>query len=216
MSEISSLATDKDIASMLLDLSNVISILIGGIIGFIVKYFFEFKKMRDDKKSIKQQMITNNIAPMRQEWINDLRSKASRFFVMVDIISSCREARYLNDDEFIDKFKDSFITSLMEKKELELYLTMALPFSRDKHEEKIPDIIRDHLTYIDKNISHETIWNKEKLEEIDNVVTCCANHFKVLFKNEWDETKSLKEIDSEKYKIEKLPPPKCTCPVKNK
>lgn len=173
------------------------------------------QKMESDKKSTYQQMITNNIAPMRQEWINDLRSKASRFFVLVDIISSCREAMYNDDYAFIEIFKDTLITSVMERKELKLYLTMALPFSRDKHEEKIPDIIRNHLTYIDKSISHKTIWNKGKLEEIDNIVTCCANHFKVLFKNEWDETKSLKEIDSEKYKIEKLPPPKCTCSVKN-
>ncbi|HIH4317191.1 TPA: hypothetical protein ACYSBI_001121 [Morganella morganii] len=171
-------------------------------------------KIEADKKALRQQMITNNIASMRQEWINDLRSKASRFFVMVDIISSYRQAKYLNDDEFIDKFKDTFITSLMEKKELELYLTMALPFSRDSHEEKIPDIIRNHLTYIDKKISHEPTWSKEKSEEIDDIVTCCANHFKVLFKNEWNETKSLKEIDSEKYKIEKLTPPECTCSVK--
>lgn len=214
MSEISSLATDKDIVDMATALIGAFCLVIGGAIGFFTKYFYENKKINESKKALRQQMITNNIAPMRQEWINDLRSKASRFFVMVDIIASCRQANYLGNTAFIDKFKDSFTTSLMEKYELELYLTMALPFSRDNHEETIPDIIRNHLAYISKNTSHETNWHKKKLDEIDDVVTCCANHFKVLFKNEWNETKSLKEIDSEKYNIEKLPPPECTCSVK--
>ncbi|WP_341268763.1 hypothetical protein [Morganella morganii] len=193
----------------------VIALVSGGI-GFLLNYFLARKKINEDRRSVRQQMITNNIAPMRQEWINDLRSKASRFFVVVDIIASCKQAKLDKNTDFIEKFKDSLITSLMEKYELELYLTMALPFSRDNHEETIPDIIRNHLTYISKNISYKTKWHKKKSDEIDNAVICCANHFKVLFKNEWNETKSLKEIDSKKYKIEKLLPPECTCSIRNK
>ncbi|SPY60729.1 Uncharacterised protein [Providencia stuartii] len=52
---------------------------VSGGIGFFLNYFLARKKIKEDKKALRQQMITNNIAPMRQAWINDVRSKVSEF-----------------------------------------------------------------------------------------------------------------------------------------
>ena len=171
-------------------------------------------KIEADKKALCQQMITNNIAPMRQEWINDLRKKASRLFAVIDILSSYKLAVQIKNHSFTTAFEKTFETALVEQKELTAYLKMALPFSRNDHKEDISDIIRNHLTTIDTELSYKGEWNQNKSDEVLNMATCCANNFKVLFKNEWNETKSLKEIDEKKHEVIKLPPEECTCSLK--
>ncbi|HGM9984215.1 TPA: hypothetical protein ACKRFB_001978 [Proteus mirabilis] len=79
MSEISHLAIDKDIVTMGTTIINIVYLVIGGAIGFLTKYFYESKKIKENKKAVRQQMITNNIAPMRQAWINDVRKISSEF-----------------------------------------------------------------------------------------------------------------------------------------
>ncbi|WP_265524962.1 YneF family protein, partial [Providencia rustigianii] len=77
MSDISRIATDKDIVTIVTALIGAACLLIGGAIGFFTKYFYENRKINESKKALRQQMITNNIAPMRQAWINEVRDKIS-------------------------------------------------------------------------------------------------------------------------------------------
>ncbi|MCM2366516.1 hypothetical protein AAFQ97_09605 [Proteus terrae] len=190
--------------------------LIGGAIGASIRFLIDNKKIANDKKSIHQQMITNNIAPMRQEWINDIRNKSSVFLSNCDFIIGYKLAKFTKEEDFIEKYRDSFKKSLFRHSELYLYLKMALPFSRDGNNEVVSDAIRSHLEYINDRLNERIGITSEIHDEIINAIQCCAENFKILLKNEWNETKSLKEINSEKHSIEKLPPPECTCSVKNK
>lgn len=189
--------------------------LIGGAIGASIRFLIDSKKIENDKKSIHQQMITNNIAPMRQEWINDIRSKASIFLSNCDFIIAYKLSAFTNDKDFIEKYKNAFKESMFRHSELYLYLKMALPFSRGDNNEVVSDVIRHHLKYINDRLNERIGVTREMHDEVINAIQCCANNFKILLKNEWNETKSLKEINGKKHKIEKLPPQKCTCEVEN-
>ncbi|HHN8387491.1 TPA: hypothetical protein ACRRWX_003139 [Morganella morganii] len=206
----------SDFFTLIKDNKEVISaiVIVSGGVGFFLNYFLARKKINEDRKSVRQQMITNNIAPMRQQWINDLRKKTSRLFAVIDILSSYKLAVQIKNHSFTTAFKKTFETALVEQKELTTYLQMALPFSRNDHKEDISDIIRNHLKTIDTELQYKGVWDKNKSDEILDMVTCCANNFKVLFKNEWNETKSLKEIDEKKHEVIKLPPEECTCSLK--
>ncbi|WP_272518165.1 MULTISPECIES: hypothetical protein [unclassified Providencia] len=211
----------KDNAPAITTLVGVFTI-IGGFIGAWIKnkrekekYKLEKQKIEADKKSTYQQMITNNIAPMRQEWINDIRNKASNFLSNCDFIAAYKLAESRDSKQFIQDFESKFRQISLTHSELYFYLQMALPFSREVNGEEVSEKIRLHIKYIDDRFIDGGSIDKEKYEDINQVINCCSNNFKVLFKNEWNETKSLKEIDDEKYKVEKLPPPECTCSVKN-
>ncbi|SQI34672.1 Uncharacterised protein [Providencia alcalifaciens] len=207
----SHLSTDKDIVVMI----GAFCMLIGGIIGFFAKYFIELKKMKEAKKSIRQQMITNNIAPMRQAWINDVRNKASDFLSNCYFILSYQLAKGNNNQHFIQDFEEILKRELIRHSELFFYLQMALPFSRGVNNEDVSEAIRIHIKYINENLSSHSSVTQERHDDIFRVISCCSNNFKVLFKNEWNETKSLKEISNVKQKTEKLQTPECTCSVKN-
>ncbi|QXO44168.1 hypothetical protein [Morganella morganii] len=68
----------KDNALAITTLVGVFTIM-GASIGFWLNFRLSRKKLESDKKALRQQMITNNIAPMRQAWINDVRERASNF-----------------------------------------------------------------------------------------------------------------------------------------
>lgn len=190
---------------------------VSGGIGFFLNYFLARKKIKEDKKSIRQQMITNNIAPMRQEWINDVRNKASNFLSICDFIAAYKFATNKKDENFINNFKDKRSQASLTHSELSLYLHMVLPFSKaGGSNEEIPEIIRGHIKHINDILNGNIAIDLEKYENINGIIQCCSNNFKVLFKNEWNETKSLKEIDGKKPQVEKLSPPECTCSVKSK
>lgn len=209
MSGMSSLATDKDIASMLLDLSNIISVLVGGVLGFIAKYFLEFKKMKADKKSLRQQMITNNIAPMRQEWINDLRKSSAKF-----ISTSAKLNNKIFDLEILkNKFNPDIndhptieilntiveISELIFKlNELYTYVNILLPFSSKDNNEYRAERLRSCMKII-CNSAKILISDKSSamahMNMANKIHQYLENHTMKLLKKEWEVTKSLKEIE---------------------
>ncbi|HHZ8506112.1 TPA: hypothetical protein ACWL6U_003640 [Morganella morganii] len=215
MSEVSHLATDKDIASMLLDLSNIISILLGGAIGFIAKYFLEFKKMKEDKKAIRQQMITNNIAPMRQAWINDTRNNITEYIHISLTLRVTLDAIFNSEppigyDEVKIKSNRS-ITLFEDLNKISRYLDILLPFSIEKNEQKntkgrSEDLaekvracvldIRNDFSSVFQDISNNDLENCHVL--LNNILTSIdllVENSKMLLLQEWRVTKSLKEIE---------------------
>ncbi|EPJ8338456.1 hypothetical protein PPN77_06505 [Proteus mirabilis] len=191
MSEIPHIVTDKDIASMLLDLSNIISVLIGGVIGFIAKYLLEFKKMKEDKKAIRQQMITNNIAPMRQAWINDLRKTSSEYLSDINIITTFLKQKTKNGGTELREEWKKRVFSYAEKY---AYLDLMLPLERDGHDEKEANEVREALSNLHKLCKLKNIDNMNT-DNVSKATNDFKNKLKTLLKKEWEVTKSLKEID---------------------
>lgn len=198
MNEIPHIVTDKDIASMLLDLSNIISVLIGGAIGFIAKYLLEFKKMKEDKKAIRQQMITNNIAPMRQAWINDLRRAAVEF-------SAASEKTYFYFKNYqyeqLIPFRDekelfNLLYSTIENLRKEYFkLDLLLPSTNEFRAESLADEIRICMKYIVDYFDTGNNYSALNEEQFDERIEVLNNKIKKLLKTEWEVTKSLKEIE---------------------
>jgi len=198
MSDVSHLATDKDIASMLLDLSNIISVLIGGAIGFIAKYFLEFKKMKEDKKSIRQQMITNNIAPMRQEWIEKIRDNYTLFLKSIEFH---QYILYFRDHPIItsvynDKEVDQMMLENVKEFRHRYYtLDILLPSTNHDREEILAEQIRQKIENLIEcfrdNGTKETI----EFNILELQIKSISQDIKELLKKEWEVTKSLKEIE---------------------
>ncbi|HHR6118035.1 TPA: hypothetical protein ACS72I_001681 [Providencia alcalifaciens] len=209
MSEISHLATDKDIASMLLDLSNIVSVILGGAIGFTAKYFLEFKRMKEDKKALRQQMITNNIAPMRQEWINDLRTNLSNFLYISKRVNnhiSFYVTRHMeinpsSPEEVPDSLKESekqIEKDVLKINEIFTYVNLLLPFASKTKMEYDAELLRKCMmimcqSYMNVFIDKPNIPTHIKV--IIKVEPYCQRYVKKVLKKEWDETKSLKEIE---------------------
>jgi len=53
--------------------------LIGGIAGWFLNKYFNAKSFEAETQRLRQQMITNNIAPMRQAWINNVRDALTEY-----------------------------------------------------------------------------------------------------------------------------------------
>lgn len=189
-----------------------VSTILGGIIGFCWNAFYKSKKMKADKKALTQQMITNNIAPMRQAWINDLRKNISDFNMNAKI-ARFEICKYFGSGR---KFSNSEL-KIAEKKilegyyklnELAEYLNLLLPFSiegENARKEEYADAVRDGIEKTIKafdtlltSISNKS--NDEKLYiEAANTITSSINNVsemaKQLLLQEWRVTKSLKELE---------------------
>lgn len=187
MSEISHLATDKDIVTMGTAIISIVCLVIGGAIGFFTKYFYENKKINESKKALRQQMITNNIAPMRQAWINDLRN------TMADFLSQCemlffvfllyKENRFSENE--IDENKDKIIRikSLMRTYR---YLVLLLP-ANEADSLSIKELLSDAMEQI--------LSDENQDSDISEITTSISKKTQALLKREWEVTKSLKEIE---------------------
>ncbi|HGN1931971.1 TPA: hypothetical protein ACKRW7_000132 [Providencia rettgeri] len=193
----------KDNAIAITTLVGVFTI-IGGFIGAHIKnkrekekYELEKQKIESDKKSIRQQMITNNIAPMRQEWINDIRSKATKFLSLIDYMALYQNSHDSDDEEWKLRMKKIFDDNALLVDELYLYLLVALPFSREEKKEEIAESIRKKITGLYKRLQYDKTLPDEDYEKILTDIHSCLEDVKLLLKKEWEETKSLKEIDTE-------------------
>ncbi|WP_140179373.1 hypothetical protein [Providencia stuartii] len=209
MSEISHLATDKDIVSMWSEIINVIYLLIAGVVGGACTFWWNRKKylldkqkleheiassrakIEADKKSLRQQMITNNIAPMRQAWINDVRNVSSRILSTIIFIKLYKNKKNDDNKSFCDKHLDSYNKAVLTYTDDRAYIDLLMPFSRKGHIEYEADKARRHLKRI------ATIISEDRVDEtkLNREIVSCKIAFKNLLKKEWDETKSLKELE---------------------
>lgn len=184
MNEVSHLATDKDIVTMLTAIIGAVCLVFGGAIGFFTKYFYENKKINESKKALRQQMITNNIAPMRQAWINDLRK------TMADFLSQCETfslVLYLHEENSFSENKfDANKDKIIRIKNLMLtyrYLVLLLPVN-----EAEATVIKGLMTDVMNRIINDTdIYDKD--------LVLISAKTQELLKREWEVTKSLKEIE---------------------
>lgn len=187
MNEVSHLATDKDIVTMLTAIIGAICLVIGGAIGFFTKYFYESTKLKENKKALRQQMITNNIAPMRQAWINDLRSISSKFISEAIFIAAYEKSENKNENKDSEKkyneIKISIVGTLT-------YLDLLLPSKTETNNEKEAQRIRKimkELIFYEKNNMSSKEFNKKVID--------IKKELRLLLKKEWEVTKLLKEIE---------------------
>ncbi len=179
-------------------------VIISGGIGFFLNYFLARKKIKEDKKALRQQMITNNIAPMRQEWINDIRGKATKFLSLLDYIALYKNSYYSDNEDWKNRMKKVYDDNTLLADELYLYLLVALPFSREEKKEELADEIRSRIKQL---YGHLQYGNKMSDDEYDKTLTdihSCLDVIKLLLKKEWEETKSLKEIEEDTGIIKKI------------
>ncbi|WP_311754963.1 hypothetical protein [Proteus terrae] len=198
MNEVSHLATDKDIVTMLTAIIGAICLVIGGAIGFFTKYFYESKKLKENKKALRQQMITNNIAPMRQEWINDLRTSATQYIDnMKHILSFEKYKDFIqgntNNKEF-ELRRDKYLKRIEKVLYISNYMSILLPFKSEKNPEVLAENVRDTLAKIETflGIPEPT---KDEIKQTNILLDKLINDFRFLLKEEWNKTKELKEIE---------------------
>ncbi|HGY1116686.1 TPA: hypothetical protein ACNUX9_003553 [Providencia rettgeri] len=181
---------------------------VSGGIGFFLNYFLARKKIKEDKKALRQQMITNNIAPMRQAWINDVRKKSSDFIhqskVLRMILHSTISGKFkITEDDKKERERNAS-TIYYQLNETAQYLDVLLPYSikGDRNEPEadklrfqikiIIDIFDDIFSDIDcGNFDNLNI----RLNEILKSTTLASSYTKDVLLKEWRETKSLKEIE---------------------
>lgn len=179
---------------------------VSGGVGFFLNYFLARKKIKEDKKALRQQMITNNIAPMRQEWINDIRTKTTKFLSLLDYMALYKKSHTSENEEWKLKVKEIYERNVLLVDELYFYLLIALPFSRDDKKEDLADDIRDKIKSIYEQIRSKDVLSSNEYDSILNDIYSCLEVIKHLLKKEWEETKSLKEIEEGVFfkKIKKL------------
>lgn len=167
-------------------------ITVSGSIGFILNYLLARKKIKNDKKALRQQMITNNIAPMRQAWINDVRKSAADFFSDINIIIT-----YLyTDNKGLKKIlKEDYVKKSLTISAKYSYLDLLLPFKQDENQEEEAEDVRILLEKIKNNISISKKDDNKSLKEMKKDISDCREKLKLLLKKEWGVTKSLKEIE---------------------
>ncbi|HEK2000883.1 TPA: hypothetical protein ACNH9C_000566 [Proteus mirabilis] len=198
MNEVSHLATDKDIVTMLTAIIGAICLVIGGAIGFFTKYFYESKKLKENKKALRQQMITNNIAPMRQEWINDLRKSCADYFSDINLIIVYTNSK---NDEFKLEMREEYKSRMVSLSKKFVYIDLLLPFKRDNNEEVEAEEFRDSLSEV--NSFFNSTEDKPSFNDMKKHIADSREKLKKLLKKEWEETKSLREIDDKPNKKKK-------------
>lgn len=149
-------------------------------------------KIEADKKSLRQQMITNNIAPMRQAWINDVREKSAELLADLHLILYSKISRANNND--IIKNQEESVKDLIKKIQYKWsYLSILLPLPTKKNPEGTSQKIITcfnalmELTYLPNDKINKSDINKSLGE--------CTVFLRQLLKEEWEVTKSLKEIE---------------------
>ncbi len=166
--------------------------LIGGAIGASARFLIDSKKIENEKKALRQQMITNNIAPMRQAWINEVRQKSAELLADFHLILYGKISK--NNKTQLSILKDSDILDLMTTIQYKSsYLSLLLPLSTEKKPEEKSKQIAKHLNILTKMAALPN--DKVVKEQVNKELRECVQVIKELIKDEWEVTKSLKEIE---------------------
>lgn len=181
----------KDNALAITTLVGVFTI-IGTGLGFWLNFRLSRKKLESDKKALRQQMITNNIAPMRQQWINDVRVKSAELLSDLHFILVCNTLKNKDNDRSEKLIKKGL--DLLPTIQYKLtYLEILLPSSDDESLSNELSGIR-HCLNILMSLSYlpdEDVDKKYAFDTISTAIICIRN----ILKKEWEVTKSLKEIE---------------------
>lgn len=185
-------------------------------------------KINDQRKFIRQEMISNNISHMRQKWINDVRINAASFVSLInDVISNSNMYLKLNeslakgeghDDNVIFNKRQMSKDLLMELNsnirkinELHNYLDLLLPFSipelnkLEPEADKIREKLRSIATEVYGMLTPDYIELTSIMLNISVSKEELVKELKVLLLKEWRVTKSLNELeDMDKRNDEEL------------
>ncbi|WP_025152248.1 hypothetical protein [Morganella morganii] len=179
----------KDNALAITTLVGVFTI-IGAGLGFWLNFRLSRKKLESDKKALRQQMITNNIAPMRQEWINDLRSKVATYISSTKYVLNFKHrnapSTFNDDNPMYLYFREMARVS----DEAQQYIDLVLPENANNKDPEA-DEIRFIMGEVDELLSTDSYEYVDVIILLDR----CAQETKTLLKKEWEVTKSLKEIE---------------------
>ncbi|HAT1526564.1 TPA: hypothetical protein PC505_002453 [Morganella morganii] len=187
----------KDNALAITTLVGVFTI-IGAGLGFWLNFRLSRKKLESDKKALRQQMITNNIAPMRQEWINDLRTSATQYIDnMKHILSFEKYKDFIqsntNNNEF-ELRRDKYLKRIERVVYISTYMSLLLPFKNEKNTETLAENVRNTLTKIEIFLSIPEP-TQDEIKQTNILLDKLINDFRFLLKEEWNKTKELKEIE---------------------
>ncbi|MEQ4713925.1 hypothetical protein ABN057_16590 [Providencia alcalifaciens] len=164
---------------------------VSGVIGFLLNYLLARKKIKENKKSLRQQMITNNIAPMRQKWINELRLASAEYFADINFI-----VIYQNSDNksFRDEFRNQYTNAVLKYQFKYSKLDLILPFKRKDNDEEEAENVREKLKELDSYFRVDKD-KRPSIEDVKTKINECRQLLKLLLKKEWEATKSLSEIE---------------------
>lgn len=197
----------KDNALAITTLVGVFTIM-GASIGFWLNFRLSRKKLESDKKALRQQMITNNIAPMRQAWINDVRERASNFIhqskvLRMILFSAISDTLNLTQEQKKERENNASII-YYQLNESAQYLDLILPYSidGDRSETEADNLRKNIMDIIDifdsifiEIDSRNTGGIDDHLNKILSTTELASKNTKSVLLKEWRETKSLKEIE---------------------
>lgn len=165
--------------------------LIGGAIGASVRFLIDSKKIENEKKALRQQMITNNIAPMRQEWIDEVRLKSSELISSLQFIITYKTMHNSNLPEY-QSMRDRATLEMFEIHSKSIYFELLLPISENKDDKEIVDKIKENI----RNLMNFTYKPNDGIVKNDvfKEINACVKNIQILLKKEWEVTKSLNEI----------------------
>lgn len=156
-------------------------------------------KIEADKKALRQQMITNNIAPMRQAWINNLRDKAGEYIVNANYAIGFEKfiknsPMKQSDSKKYDLLYDNYLNRILKTDSLYILIKLLLPFDNNSNNEELADKVSLTLNEVNDFLGKEAPTTEE-INNAEENLNKLADELKILLKQEWMVTKSLKEIE---------------------
>ena len=156
-------------------------------------------KIEADKKALRQQMITNNIAPMRQAWINNLRDKAGEYIVKANYAIGFEKfiknsPMKQSDSKKYDLLYDNYLNRILKTDSLYILIKLLLPFDNNSNNEELADKVSLTLNEVNDFLGKEAPTTEE-INNAEENLNKLADELKILLKQEWMVTKSLKEIE---------------------
>lgn len=209
---LSSKNTSRQIDSAINGLNNLSESQIASVVQDNIKIY-------ENRKFVEQQIVTGNIAHMRQAWIVDLRTKSADF---LDKSRYCRillerilRVKVSNRGSFSEEIFHE-INELNKKFEVEVlsiggissYINLLLPFTiKDKEKyEKEAECVRDNmLSIVGKIFDIYTLIDEDdelvtgSIKEVEQLEVSMTAQLKKLLYNEWKVTSNLKALN-EMYK----------------
>lgn len=187
----------KDNALAISTLVGVFTI-IGAGLGFWVNFRLSRRKLESDKKSLRQQMITNNIAPMRQKWISEIRNEFIFFMHSTELLQyflSNTGQESLKKTHTEKEAEDIRLKAISDVRKSYYTLDLLLPIPNKKRNEDLSNLIRDGISAVANKFRDDGLNEEINFDELEKEINKISSHMKKLLKQEWEVTKSLKEIE---------------------
>ncbi|GAA0353556.1 hypothetical protein L9H26_18905 [Morganella psychrotolerans] len=173
-------------------------------------------KIYENRKFVEQQIVTGNIAHMRQAWIIDLRTKSADFLdksrycriILERILRIKVSYRDVFSEEInneINDLKTKFENSILSIGGISSYIDLLLPFAfknkeREKDELEAESVREDMLSIAGKLYEIYSLIDEDdelvtrNIEEILQLEISMTEQLKALLYKEWKVTSSLQAL----------------------